>query len=110
MKFELKGTEKPEVEIYRPADDSTRVKATLQRTGQLDRPKAASWACPVRSVERHRARSWRHLGQQALPGGTWTAWSAVRQAVRRNDKERDREDRTLDSLYRVPVGEVWFPL
>lgn len=35
LKFELKGTEKPEVEIYRPADDSTRVKATLQRTGQL---------------------------------------------------------------------------
>jgi imidazolonepropionase-like amidohydrolase len=45
-----------------------------------------------------------------MPGGEWIAWSAVRQAVRSREKGPRTDDRTLDSLYRAPVGEVWFPL
>lgn len=114
LKFEVKGTEKPEVEVYRPADDSTRVKATLQRTGQLItlQFEASKLGMPgqvrLNGIVHDRGGIWDGQGQ--LPGGAWTAWSAVRGAVRRNDKERDREDRSLDSLYRAPVGDIWFPL
>ena len=114
LKFEVKGAEKPEVEIYRPSDDSTRVKGTLQRTGQLItlQFEGSKLAMPgqfrLNGIVHDRGGIWDGQGQ--IPGGAWTAWSAVREAVRRNDKERDREDRTLDSLYGAPVGEVWFPL
>jgi imidazolonepropionase-like amidohydrolase len=114
LRMEVSGREKPEAEVYSPSRDSLRVKAVLQRDDQLvtlqfDGARLGLKG-PVRlnGIVHDRGGIWDGQGQ--LPGGEWIGWSAVRQAVRSREKRNGEGDRTLDSLYRAPVGEVWYPL
>ncbi|MBL7964276.1 MAG: amidohydrolase family protein [Flavobacteriales bacterium] len=113
LRMEVSGRARPEAEVYRPAADTVRVKARFVRDDQLVTlefdGRRLGFDGPVRlnGIVHDRGGIWDGQGQ--LPGGEWIAWSAVRQAVRSKEKEGSG-DRVLDSLYRAPVGAVWYPL
>jgi len=114
LRMEVTGSTKPEVEVYRPGRDTVRVKARLIRDDQLVTLQfdgtRLGMPGPVRlnGIVHDRGGIWDGQGQ--LPGGTWIGWSAVRQAVRSKERRPSGGDRTLDSLYRAPAGDVWYPL
>lgn len=49
-------------------------------------------------------------GQGQLPGGGWTAWSAVRKSGPKARTPKDKKNGALDSLWAAPTGVVWYPL
>ncbi len=114
LRLEVKGRDRPEAEVYTPDRDTVRVKARLLRDDQLvtlqfDGTRLGLKG-PVRlnGIVHDRGGIWDGQGQ--LPGGEWIGWSAVRQAVRSRNKDDAAGDRTLDSLYSAPVGDVWYPM
>lgn len=116
LKMRVKGSqEKPEAAVRLSGADTTWVKAVMKAEG----PVVTLWfegaklgfPGPVRlnGVIHDRGAIWDGQGQG--PTGEWFAWSAIRQ---REDKRGNREEKralaTLDSIWSLPVGEVWYPM
>lgn len=105
--------DKPEAEVSRPAPDSTRVRASLS----LKNDGVTLWFAgdkfgfngPVRLNGMIHDRGGIWDGQGLLPDGSWTGWSAVRQSANEPRKRKEKKDGTLDSLWALPNGPVWYP-
>ena len=116
LKLRVKGSlERPEAAVRLSGTDTTWVKAVMKTEG----PVVTLWfegaklgfPGPVRlnGVIHDRGAIWDGQGQG--PTGEWFAWSAIRQ---REDKRGNREEKralaTLDSIWSLPTGEVWYPM
>lgn len=105
---------KIDVKVSDPKDDSTYAKGDLRIQNDLmtlvfDGAKLGLLG-PVRlnGIIHQDSRIWDGQGQ--LPGGVWSAWSAVRQGEVPNEKKKQKDDRTLDSLYASSTGIPWYPM
>lgn len=115
LKLEVKGgRDKPEAIIMPPPPDSTKVKAELTRSGDLitlvfhGRKIGIDGSVRLNGIVHRESGIWDGQGQ--LPGGGWIAWSAVRSAGGvREEKRKEKEKNTLDSLWSAPPGGVWAP-
>jgi imidazolonepropionase-like amidohydrolase len=106
----------PKATVQRP-DDSTRTTTaaiTIERSSVSllfdGGPFGMNGPVRLNGVIHERGGIWDGQGQ--LPGGDWAAWSAVRQAGKRDGALTGgpKEKNVLDSLWSAPVGQVWFPL
>jgi imidazolonepropionase-like amidohydrolase len=103
--------EKPEAEVSR-SGDSTQVKAGLR----IEQGMVTLWfpgeklgfAGPVRLNGSIHPPGSIWDGQGQLPGGEWIAWSAVRQGMPNSKVPREKLA-SLDSLWNLPTGQVWYP-
>ncbi len=112
LRLKISGErDKPEADVSR-IGDSTRVKAGLQ----IEHGMVTLWfpgeklgfAGPVRLSGSIHAPGSIWDGQGQLPGGEWTAWSAVRQGTPNSIVPREKLA-SLDSLWNLPTGQVWYP-
>lgn len=115
LKLKVSGdVDKPEAEVGMSGNDAAREKATLEVSrGALtlvfngDR---FGFKGPVRLNGTIHPRGGIWDGRGLMPGGEWITWSAVRQAGVQTLAAKDKKDRTLDSLWSAPTGQVWFPM
>ncbi len=116
LKLRVNGpVDQPVAAVRRAEGDTAWVPAVLNIQGSV----ASLWfdgtklgfAGPVRmnGVIHDRGTIWD--GQAQGPSGQWFAWSAIRQ---RGTNGQGRGDKralaTLDSLWSLPTGQVWYPM
>jgi imidazolonepropionase-like amidohydrolase len=116
LKLRVKGApEKLEAEVRKPGADTAWTPAVLK----IDGPVVSLWFNgvklgingPVRlnGVIHDRGAIWD--GQAQGPAGEWFPWSAIRQKEDlRGSKAEKRAIATLDSIWSLPVGTVWYPM
>ena len=115
LKLKVNGEEdKPDAEVSISGNDSAREKAVLEVSrGNITlvfSGERLGFAGPVRLNGTIHPRGAIWDGRGLLPGGEWITWSAVRQAGVQTIAPKEKKDRTLDSLWSAPTGQVWFPL
>lgn len=116
LKLRVKGSlEKLEAEVRKPGADTAWTPAVLKIEG----PVVSLWFNgvklgfngPVRinGVIHDRGAIWD--GQAQGPAGEWFPWSAIRQKEdTRGSKAEKHALATLDSIWSLPTGAVWYPM